>query len=167
MVRMRSARVTRDVSDAGRSTRAGLANIGTAGAASRRRWRTILQPGAPRSRVPRLCFALAVAAWSAAAPALAALPVGRDHRLILGFVEDGAIVGTGWFEAGFSAGDSGEGWDIRGTTLVALRYGRDVEAGFSLGGLHRERHGGAPLFGGTVEDWFSRTGADDALVYGK
>jgi hypothetical protein len=168
---MRWARVTKEISDAGRSVCAGLANIGTARASSRRRSRTILQPraarpGTSRCRLPRL-VALVVAVSSVAAPARAALPVGRDHRLILGFIEDGSIVGTGWFEAGFSAADSGDGWDYRGTTLVALRYGRDVEAGFSLGGLHRERHDEAPLYGGTVEESFSRNGWDDALVYGK
>jgi hypothetical protein len=104
----------------------------------------------------------------AAAPCPAAtLPVGRDHRLLLGFIEDGAIVGRGWFEASFSASDSGAGWDGWGRALVALRYGRDVEAGVVLGGLHRERHEGAPLYGGTVDDAFSRTGAADAVVYGK
>lgn len=112
---------------------------------------------------------LIAAAWFAAAQPCrgATLPVGRDHRLLLGFIEDGAIVGRGWFEAALTAGDSGAGRDYRGTTLVALRYGRDVEAGVVVGALHRQRDAGAPLYGGTVDDSFSRTGATDAVVYGK
>ena len=105
---------------------------------------------------------------AAASPCLAAtLPVGRDHRLLLGFIEDGAVVGRAWFEAALSAGDSADGRDDRGTTLVAFRYGRDVEAGAVVGALHRQRHAGAPLYGGTVDDSFTHTGVPDAVVYGK
>jgi hypothetical protein len=127
-----------------------------------------LQPRRPR-RAWWPPAVVIVAAWIAAvSPCPAAtLPVGRDHRLLLGFIEDGAVVGKGWFEAALTAGDSGDGWDDRGTTLVALRYGRDVEAGVIVGALHRQRHAGAPLYAGTVDDPFSRTGAGDAVVYGK
>jgi hypothetical protein len=111
--------------------------------------------------------AAAIAAAAAGSPATAAPPVGPDRRLLLGFVEDGAIVGRGWFEASFRAADHGDGEDYEGFLLAALRYGRDVEAGVIAGALHRGRDAGAPLYGGHVGEAFSETGLPDVLVYGK
>ena len=165
---MRSARVTTSVSITGRPARPGVANIRTGAAASRARAQTILQPHRTRRAFLPPAVLLAVACLAAASPCRAAtLPVGGEHRLLLGFIEDGAVVGMGWFEAALSASDSGDGWDDRGTILVAIRYGRDVEAGVVVGALHRQRHTGAPLYGGTVDDSFTHTGASDAVVYGK
>jgi len=145
-----------------------MGNIRAGVASSRLRAQTILQPRTSRRPFLITGLVLALVWYTAASQCRAAtLPVGRDHRLLLGFIEDGAVVGKAWFEAALSASESSAGWDDRGALLVAFRYGRDVEAGAILGALHRQRQAGAPLYGGTVDDSFSHTGVDDALVYGK
>jgi hypothetical protein len=130
-----------------------------------------LQPRRPRGARGAILAAGLAASWllaSGASPCRAAnLPIGRDQRLILGFIEDGAIVAEGWFEASLAGADYDEGGDRGGRVLVALRYGRDVEAGVIAGVGRRRRDAGAPLYGGTVEDSFSRTDATDVMIYGK
>ena len=114
---------------------------------------------------------MAVAALAAAIariPALAAPPpLSGDHRLLLQFVEDGALVQKGWFEIRGEGDRSGGGSDLRGEALAALRYGRDVEAGVRLGALRRSRRSGERLYG-TMPDGDLRTeGLESATVYGK
>ena len=102
------------------------------------------------------------------APAHAApQPLGGDHRLLLSFVEDGAIVHKAWFEAGARWDRFADGDDGSGMVTAAFRYGRDVEAGLIAGVRHRSRDAGAVLYGSTVAESFSATGLWDLLVYGK
>lgn len=94
-------------------------------------------------------------------------PIGGDHRLLLQFVEDGAVVQRIWLEVAAQYDLFQDGEDARFATNVAFRYGRDVEAGFVVSGLHRSREEGADLYGSTVGDSFSTTGFGDFVLYGK
>jgi hypothetical protein len=97
----------------------------------------------------------------------AAPPLSGDYRLMLGFVEDGAVIRKGWMEAyGFArASDSGRDLGLR--LRAAFRFGRDTEAGVDLGALDRRRDAGAVLFGAAVPEDLSHAGFGDALLYGK
>jgi hypothetical protein len=97
----------------------------------------------------------------------AAPPLNGDYRLLLSFPEDGAIVQKGFFEAGGRFDDDTTGDDIVGGVTVAVRYGRDVEAGLFLGAIHRTRDAGAELFGTTLTEPLSTTGPADLSLYGK
>jgi hypothetical protein len=94
-------------------------------------------------------------------------PLSGDHRLTLAFVEDGAVVSKAWFEMGAAAARDDGGDDFGAFVLAAFRYGRDVEAGVRVGLLHRERDAGSDLYGSTLAESFSQTGASDLMVYGK
>jgi hypothetical protein len=95
-------------------------------------------------------------------------PVSGNHRLFDRFVEDGAIVRRGWIElrgayADYSKGDR----DFAAGTVVAFRFGRDIEAGFLGGGLDRRRSAGTPLFGVPLPEEIDGAGLADLAVYGK
>lgn len=94
-------------------------------------------------------------------------PLSGDHRLMLSFAEDGALISKAWFEAGAGASRDSGGNDFGFYLMAAFRYGRDVEAGVKVGALHREREAGSDLYGTSLVDSFSRTGASDLMLYGK
>lgn len=119
----------------------------------------------PASRFGAALLAVLLSApgWADAATP----PMNGDYRLLLAFPEDGAIVQKGFFEAGGRFDDDTTGDDIVGGVTVAVRYGRDVEAGLFLGAIHRTRDAGADLFGTTLTEPISTTGMADLSLYGK
>jgi hypothetical protein len=139
-------------------------------------------PGVPRralpASVPRsnigtavlsaitLLQALGIAACASSARA-AVPPLSGDHRLMLGFVEDGAVIRKGWIEAYGDAWLSDSGSDLGFRLRGAFRFGRDAEAGFDFGALQRGRDAGSVLYGAAVPDDIAHLGFGDALVYGK
>jgi hypothetical protein len=112
------------------------------------------------------CLLIVVIGGALPLPA-ATPPLSGDHRLMLSFVEDGALVSKAWFEAGAEAARDDGGDDFGMYVMAAFRYGRDVEAGVRTGALHRERDAGSDLYGTTLADSFSKTGAADLTLYGK
>ena len=95
-------------------------------------------------------------------------PVSGNHRLFDRFVEDGAIVRRGWIELRAAYADYPKGdRDFAAGTVVAFRFGRNVEAGFLGGGLDRRRSAGAPLFGVPLPEEIDGAGLADLAVYGK
>jgi hypothetical protein len=94
-------------------------------------------------------------------------PLSGDHRLLLGFVEDGTVVSKAWFEAAAGGARYEGGSDIAGSIFAAFRFGRDVEAGVRGGVLHRTREAGSSLYGSTLTEAISATGPSDLQLYGK
>jgi hypothetical protein len=139
-----------------------IANIRTGAARSRPRPSTILQPAARLALI-----AVVILAPSAALAAGAPQPLSGDYRLLLGFIEDGAIVTRALFEAGAAGGRGDTGTDLGASFLAAFRLGRDVETGVMGGVLRRDRDAGAELYGSTVPGSFSSTGPSDLRIYGK
>jgi hypothetical protein len=90
-----------------------------------------------------------------------------DARLMLRFVEDGAVVRKLWAEGGLSWERFAGGTDLRFRPNVAFRYGRDVEAGLVVPVLRRTRSEGDVLYGSEVDDNLSSTGLGDLVLYGK
>jgi len=134
------------------------ANIGTA---ARR-------ASGPRAFRLVRCVAIAAAALlPPAAPDAAAAPPGGEDRLLVGFIEDGALINQAWIEFAGTLRDAEDGRDLGLGVRAAFRYGRDAEAGFDLAVLNRERDEGALLYGSPVPDRFEHTGAADPVVYGK
>ena len=105
---------------------------------------------------------------SGAAAEAAIHPISGNHRLIDRFVEDGAIVPRGWIElvAGYTDYQQG-GRDLVAGTVVAFRFGRDVEAGLFGGMLDRRRSAGTPLFGAPLQEEIDGAGLADMALYGK
>ena len=106
--------------------------------------------------------------FAGGAAAAAVHPISGNHRLFVRFVEDGAIVQKGWIEFRATYEDyPGGGRDVAGGSIIALRFGRDVEAGLGAGLLDRRRASGAALFGSQLPSAIDGTGLADLLVYGK
>ena len=97
----------------------------------------------------------------------AVVPISGAHRLLEGFVEDGAIVKWGWIELLTTYQDRTGGRDLSGALITAFRLGRDIEAGAVVGLLERRRDAGAILFGSSLADPVSDSGLADVLLYGK
>jgi hypothetical protein len=110
--------------------------------------------------------AVAALASFPAAPAAAA-PQGGEDRLLLGFIEDGAIIDKAWIEFAGVAREADDGRDLGLSLRAAFRYGRDAEAGVDLTFLNRQRDADAPLYGAEVADAFEHSGVADPIVYGK
>ncbi|HET6278666.1 MAG TPA: hypothetical protein VFG08_07775 [Candidatus Polarisedimenticolia bacterium] len=112
---------------------------------------------------------LALVFWLSGPAAEAAIhPVSGNHRLFDRFVEDGAVVPRGWVElvAGYADYRQGDRDRVAGT-VVAFRFGRNVEAGLLGGALDRRRSAGAPLFGAPLPEEIDGAGLADAALYGK
>jgi hypothetical protein len=141
-----------------------VANIGMLRGGARRRGqgsRAALRRSLFRHLIAAAALALPVAPASATAP-----PTGED-RLLDSFVEDGALIDKAWIEFKGGARAANEGDDFGFGVRAAFRYGRDVEAGFDLAVLDREREAGAPLFGVEVPTRFEHAGMADPMLYGK
>ena len=161
---MRSARVTVVAFATRRNPIAGTANIGSADHGSRVRCAgTILKP---RRAAPALLPLLVVALAAADAQAGSA-GEATDPRLMLRFVEDGAVVRRLWAEGGLSWERVTGGTDLQFRPNVAFRYGRDVEAGLVAPVLRRTRSGSSMLYGSEVDESLSSTGLGDLVLYGK
>jgi len=93
--------------------------------------------------------------------------VTGDHRLLLHFVEDGALVSKGWIEAAGTYARVDGGSDIGADLRAAFRFGRNVEAGLTARALMRSRDAGQPLFGATLASEVDATGLADPQLYGK
>jgi hypothetical protein len=93
--------------------------------------------------------------------------IGGDHRLLNGFVTDGAIIQKGWIELAGDYEDHGCGDDFRGRVTAAFRFGRDVEAGIISGLMVRQRAAGGELFGSRLSNRVSGAGLFDPILYGK
>jgi len=132
------------------------ANIGTAARRARRR----------RARAG-VVAGIAVGALAFFPPAATAAPQGGEDRLLLTFIEDGALIDKAWIEFAGVAREADEGRDLGLSLRAAFRYGRDAEAGVDLTFLNRQRDAGAPLYGAAVVDPFEHTGVSDPIVYGK
>jgi hypothetical protein len=144
------------------------ANIGTASAGASRARNARRHPQRRfRFRHSSPAFGLAFALLITAAPARAAGPPGGEDRLLDSFAEDAALIDKAWIEFAFQARAADEGDDFGLGVIAAFRYGRDVEAGFDVMLLDREREAGAPLFGVEVPTSFGHTGLADPSVYGK
>src|SRR5439155_945216 len=74
--------------------------------------------------------------------ARAEVAVTGDHRLLLHFVEDGALVSKGWIEAAGTYARVDGGSDIGADLRAAFRFGRNVEAGLTARALMRSRDAG-------------------------
>jgi hypothetical protein len=92
---------------------------------------------------------------------------GPEARLLLRFVEDGAVVPEAWIEGGISWEGFAGGNDVQFRPNVAFRYGRDVEAGLMASVQHRSRDAGAVLYGSVADEGVSTTGLGDLVLYGK
>jgi hypothetical protein len=161
---MSSAFVTVAALASRRRPTAGEANIGSRSRRSRRApARTILKPARAAGVLITVLVVQAPAAGAWAAPPGAA----ADARLLLRFVEDGAVVRNAWLEGALSWEDVAGGGDVRFRPNVAFRYGRDVEAGFVMSLLHRSREAGSFLHGSVVQEDQSSTGLGDLVLYGK
>jgi hypothetical protein len=99
-------------------------------------------------------------------PAFAA-EISGNHRLMEAFIEDGAIVLTGWTEFVATYARQGGGRDLIGSIRAAFRLGEEIEAGLVLGLLDRRRDAGDRLFGSSIPQPVDGAGLSDALVYGK
>lgn len=95
-------------------------------------------------------------------------PVSGNHRLVERFIEDGAIVPRAWIELRTTYADYGQGGrDLAAGTVVAFRFGRDVEAGFIGGVLDRRRSSGTALYGIPLPQEIDGAGIADLTLYGK
>jgi len=90
-----------------------------------------------------------------------------DHRLVNGFVTDGAIIQEGWIELGGDYEDHDGGDDVIARLTTAFRFGRDVEAGIISGVMVRQRSAGEELYGSPLGERVSGVGLFDPLLYGK
>lgn len=163
-LRMRSAFVTVAAFVTRRRATGGTANIGGGQPGSRSRAaRTILKPGRAIRVLLLLMFTNVPATDSRAGTAMP----GGDARLLLRFVEDGAVVQKAWIEFGLSWERFDAGSDTQFRPEIAFRYGRDVEAGLVASVLRRSRQAGAELYGSEVDEDVSSTGLGDFMIYGK
>lgn len=119
-------------------------------------------------RLPRWPAAalVATALWLGANQA-ATETMGGDHRLVYGFVGDGAIIQEGWIELAGDYEDHDGGDDFRARITASFRFGRDVEAGIISGVMVRQRASGEELFGARLSNRVSGAGLFDPLIYGK
>ena len=161
---MRSARVTVVAFATRRSETAGTANIGSAGRGSRVRGAgTILKPRGAGAAL----LAIALLALAAADAQASGAGDPTDARLMLRFVEDGAVVRKLWAEGGLSWERVAGGTDLQFRPNVAFRFGRDVEAGLVAPVLSRTRSESDVLYGSELDDSLSSTGFGDLVLYGK
>jgi len=160
---MRSAFVTVAAFVSRRRLAGGSANIGGGDRGSRTQAAcTILKPG---RAVPVLLLLLTHTPMTDSRASTA--NSGDDARLLLRFVEDGAVVQKAWVEFGLSWERFEGGNDGQFRPNIAFRYGRDVEAGLVSPVLHRSRQAGADLYGSEVGESVSATGLGDLVIYGK
>jgi len=95
-------------------------------------------------------------------------PVSGNHRLFERFIEDGAIVPRGWIELKAAYADYRQGGrDLAAGTVVAFRFGHDVEAGLIGGVLDRRRSAGTSLYGVPLPQEIDSAGIADLALYGK
>lgn len=102
-----------------------------------------------------------------AGPPLHAQEITGNHRMFERFVEDGALVRQGWFEARATWADWSCGRDLQGDVLLAFRPFDPIELGGRFGYLDRSRSRGEVLFGERLTATDSNNGWTDVDLFAK